>query len=240
MDKLPPDLLIKIALDLDYPELIALCRTSSILNNKICNNMIFWRNKFVRDFPNERIPYNPKLFYKNLFIVNNKNIFEQLFAWVRFKVKLTNLDDNIVALKNNLKYELELSDDRHNLTAAFEDGEEYWPDHWKGHQFIRHIPEDISLDSYVYLPNNICLINTEGINDDDRGTENAELEFGDFHPRWRLNKGLYKVYDLANAFYKIKSHKFDNWYEMVQSIHTYRFNKRNDCIVISFSVDHGS
>jgi hypothetical protein len=45
--------------------------------------------------------------------------------------------------------------------------------------------------------------------------------------------------NIANAYYKIKSHKFDNWYEMVNSI-SFRFNNENDCIEISFNVDHGS
>jgi len=235
MDKLPTDIHILIALELEYPELISLCRTSKIINNRLCKNITFWNNKFIKEFPNTPLPENPKLFYKSLIIGNNKKTLEQLFMWIKTNVKLTDIDDNREALENNLKYNLDLSDDNRDLADLMGDHEEHW-----GNEFIRLIPEDISLESYVYLPNNLCLINTAGINDDDRGTEDAELEFGDFHSEWRLDKGLYNVYDLANAFYKIKSHKFDNWYEWVQSIYAYYFNKDKDCIEVSFYIDHGS
>ncbi len=239
MEKLPNDLLIKIALELDYPGIIALCATSKSMNNIICQNQIFWMNKFVKEFPNNRVPNNPKKFYRRLIIGKNSQIFDQLFRWIRDTVGLTNLDDNRENLKNNLPYELKHSYTNFTLEESMDD--EQHEDHWDENEiFVRLIPDNISLDSDIYLPNNICLINTLGIYEDNRGTLDNVLEFGDFHAEWRLNRGLYKVYDIANAFYKIKSHKFDKWYEMVNNMVLYRYDEEKDCIEIEFDIDHGS
>lgn len=51
MDKLPPDVLIRMALDYDMPEILSLCLTSKRINGIICENSKFWMNKLIRDYP---------------------------------------------------------------------------------------------------------------------------------------------------------------------------------------------
>ena len=45
------DMLVKIALELDLPDLLNLCLTNPEYNRKICNNNDLWRWKMIKDFP---------------------------------------------------------------------------------------------------------------------------------------------------------------------------------------------
>nr|QBK91392.1 MAG: ankyrin repeat protein [Pithovirus LCPAC302] len=51
LDKLDPNLLFLIALELDNPEIIKLCQTSKRFNQKICENNKFWLQKIRSDYP---------------------------------------------------------------------------------------------------------------------------------------------------------------------------------------------
>ena len=51
MEKLPKDVLILLALDLNLPGIVSLCQTDKIINRDVCENPIFWRNKIMKDFP---------------------------------------------------------------------------------------------------------------------------------------------------------------------------------------------
>lgn len=51
LDKLPRDVLIYIALQMDLPEILSLCRTSSRINEIVCENDKFWMNKVMREYP---------------------------------------------------------------------------------------------------------------------------------------------------------------------------------------------
>ena len=44
------DIAVKIALMLDLPEVLSLCRTNKKFNEYVCNNKIFWNNRLVQDF----------------------------------------------------------------------------------------------------------------------------------------------------------------------------------------------
>jgi len=224
LSDLPKDLIVKMAISFDLPEILHLCQTSKHFNNNICENKYFWVNKYIQDFPRKEMPEDVKSFYKNMIILNNRNIMEQLRIWVFTNVNLKSVNENKKAFKYNGSYIMEVTGNELDLDE--EDN------------YIRLLPNDITLETIVYLPNSICLNNDIGINDDDRGTEDSELEFGDFHDEWRIEKGYRTVGDIANGFYKIKSHKYENWYEWIQSITKYE--KTPDCIEISFSIDHGS
>lgn len=50
MDKLPNDILIYMALDMDMVEIISLCKTSTRLNLSICQNSSFWISKLKKDY----------------------------------------------------------------------------------------------------------------------------------------------------------------------------------------------
>ena len=45
------DMLVKIALELDLPDLMNLCLTNPEYNRKICNDNDLWRWKMIKDFP---------------------------------------------------------------------------------------------------------------------------------------------------------------------------------------------
>ena len=50
MNRLPKDLVTKLALELDNKDLTNYCRSSKKFNNMICNNYTFWMNKHLKDF----------------------------------------------------------------------------------------------------------------------------------------------------------------------------------------------
>ena len=50
METQPIDILVMIALDLDTIEVIQLCKTSTRINNSICNNPNFWRSKIEKEY----------------------------------------------------------------------------------------------------------------------------------------------------------------------------------------------
>ena len=50
MEKLPKDILIEIALDLDLKSIFGYCLSSKYINEKVCENKIFWINKLYKDF----------------------------------------------------------------------------------------------------------------------------------------------------------------------------------------------
>ena len=51
METLNKDMLVKIALELDLPRLLRFCESEKRINDKVCKNNDFWRNKLERDFP---------------------------------------------------------------------------------------------------------------------------------------------------------------------------------------------
>ncbi len=51
METLSPDILLYMALNMDVPEVLSLCETSTRYNNLICNNQTFWMNKIMVDMP---------------------------------------------------------------------------------------------------------------------------------------------------------------------------------------------
>ena len=55
MSKLNKDMMVKIALELDLPDLMNLCVTDPEFRRKICDNDDMWRMKMKRDFPNVEV-----------------------------------------------------------------------------------------------------------------------------------------------------------------------------------------
>lgn len=52
---LPPDTQRKLALDLDYENILNLCKTEKSLNENICQNPYFWRDKILKQFGRNRV-----------------------------------------------------------------------------------------------------------------------------------------------------------------------------------------
>ena len=69
------DLLFLIALEMDLPEIIKLCETSSKINEYVCNNRNFWINKIKKTYP--RVPVDkiqdPRTLYRKLFNTKKEN-----------------------------------------------------------------------------------------------------------------------------------------------------------------------
>ena len=50
MEKLPKDIIVSLALELNLEDIVMLCQTTSRFNEKICQNNIFWLNKLIKDY----------------------------------------------------------------------------------------------------------------------------------------------------------------------------------------------
>jgi len=50
MEKLPKDILIEIALDLNLQDVFGYCLSSKYINERVCENKFFWINKLYKDF----------------------------------------------------------------------------------------------------------------------------------------------------------------------------------------------
>jgi Leucine-rich repeat (LRR) protein len=51
MENAPKDILFTIGMDLDLPDLLKWCSSSSRINKNVCQNDNIWRSKLLKDFP---------------------------------------------------------------------------------------------------------------------------------------------------------------------------------------------
>ena len=106
---------------------------------------------------------------------------------------------------------------------------------------------NFTLNDALYLEYPIVLYNRRGINYDKRGIRYDDLEFSLFEDSIMINKGYITVRNFIFELFKLKSHKFENWYELVtgvrwlDNIKTFMI-KKEDQIIFSgnLCVDHGS
>lgn len=63
------DVLFSIALEMDLPNIISMCRTSSKINDYICNSRNFWIRKIKKEYPTVPIEkiQDPRTLYKKLY-----------------------------------------------------------------------------------------------------------------------------------------------------------------------------
>lgn len=68
ISKLPNDVLVLTALNLNYNEIMNLCNTSKKINMVVCNNKHFWIRKILQDFKIDPVNIlgDPRKYYKNL------------------------------------------------------------------------------------------------------------------------------------------------------------------------------
>jgi hypothetical protein len=66
--------------------------------------------------------------------------------------------------------------------------------------------------SLVYLPHAIRLVNTEGVNEDHRGSNHLNIEL-DWYEEYVIPAGIHSVYDIVQSCFRIKGNKFENHYE---------------------------
>ena len=63
-DTMLPEIIQRIALNLEYDDIINNCKTSKIFNNNICRNKHFWKLKKLQDAPNTIFNKSWKKTYK--------------------------------------------------------------------------------------------------------------------------------------------------------------------------------
>uniref|UniRef100_A0A6C0C9F3 Uncharacterized protein n=1 Tax=viral metagenome TaxID=1070528 RepID=A0A6C0C9F3_9ZZZZ len=83
--------------------------------------------------------------------------------------------------------------------------------------------------------NNLTIKNTCGRNEDHRGSNHCNI-YLPMHDKVVMTK-FATLYDLAIAYYRLKSHKWDRWYELFSYAMPVR--KKND-IIVNLVFDHGS
>jgi hypothetical protein len=80
----------------------------------------------------------------------------------------------------------------------------------------------------------ITLMNCSGINDDHRGSDHTKIILP-FQEQYVLKNNSLK--ELIKGLYKIKSHKFDKWYELFSTAKVEFYSRE---IFIKLDFDHGS
>ena len=51
MDKLPPDIIAQLALDMNITDVFNWCLLNSRFNSSVCKKEIFWMNRLIKDYP---------------------------------------------------------------------------------------------------------------------------------------------------------------------------------------------
>ena len=72
-DRLPPDVIVYMAMNMDLPEILTFCMSSRRFNHIVCKNNKFWLQRLINDYDVhvDQIPrhYTPKTYYE--YLVNN-------------------------------------------------------------------------------------------------------------------------------------------------------------------------
>lgn len=102
---------------------------------------------------------------------------------------------------------------------------------------IEHINKLNFRDIRLLCDKNIKFINIKGINHDHRGSNHTKLRL-DFHDKFILDKqfGSIDFVDFADACFRIKSHKFDFWYEYYYNVR--KIEMTDELIEIYVGFDH--
>lgn len=90
METLSGDVLRKIMLEFDLPDIIPLCKTSKRFNQSVCDNQIFWMNKVKRDYSEQfRVIFDRKI------PVNWKNLYMKIYSVETGKAKFRKIRRSI-------------------------------------------------------------------------------------------------------------------------------------------------
>ncbi len=99
--------------------------------------------------------------------------------------------------------------------------------------------KDLELDTQLFPHNwKVGFNNLSGVNDDHRGSDHCKLDL-EFHDCYDLKSNTWK--DFIDAYYRIKSHKFDSWYELFCYFRRkIQHSDRMTQLTYNFEFDHGS
>lgn len=110
----------------------------------------------------------------------------------------------------------------------------------------KYIPtlSEINFDTIIKLPWDLELYNKAGPNHDYRGVK-SRLEFVDFTSIWYFTTPYITIRQFVEGCYRLKSHKWENWYEMIHGTDEIskpqrQYNRDRTKVRVTLSVDHGS
>jgi len=114
---------------------------------------------------------------------------------------------------------------------------EEWEDEEIVKTTIKKILSNTNNDKLFNVSNNvkIYLKNDRGINDDHRGSNHTKIRL-DFNSIFQLKSNT--LSGLLEGIYRVKSHKFDTWYELFCGVKEINISSKK--IVITLDFDHGS
>ena len=123
-------------------------------------------------------------------------------------------------------------------TQEFSDFEE---SDFKYYEILNEINNNVKRNglNFVILKgfDEILLINKSGINHDHRGSNHCKVELV-YYSHFKINNKD-TLEDFANAFYRVKSHKWDKYYEMYH-LSSVTKTSNNNYYFVDVEFDHGS
>lgn len=167
----------------------------------------------------------PKVNVVQPLVIDNDQTLQQVFAWIMENVTMKSMQPSKpIYLDTDSSNDEENVDDPPEKVAyiyTFVANGSSLDNYYDGFDCDesslppRIVPENATLDTVVLLSYDLTLYNVDGPNHDKRGTKFPDVEFGDFHSTWKFEKGLLTIGKLADGIFRLKSHKFENWYEWV-------------------------
>lgn len=114
------DVMVKMGLDMDYEDVVSLCKTNKKLNAFLCKNEYFWKQKYEKEFGKVKFPTFKEMYSEKysrnkdiVEVLNNMINFNKFSFWERkkyykkFKTDVFKIiDDNIEKMSETLKEEL--------------------------------------------------------------------------------------------------------------------------------------
>lgn len=86
--KQPKDILRKIALEMDYKDVINLCKTNKKINDKLCKDEYFWKMKYEKDIGSFSLQ---KIYIENIENVDLKDIDFKILSFMNSEYNFSNL-----------------------------------------------------------------------------------------------------------------------------------------------------
>jgi len=159
-------------------------------------------------------------------VIDNDEILRQVFAWIINSVRMRAMIPSRYEYLSSDEY----SDDYDDMIAKEQEAYDYVlesceskegfyfdPDDYSENEEVpaRLIPETMNLFQVVYLSYDLQLDNPKGPNKNPEGCIWPNVEISDFHSTWKWKKGFMDLNKLADGYFRLRSHKFDNWNELV-------------------------
>ncbi len=151
-----------------------------------------------------------------------------------------NIKYNIIEPKEDIRLLWEFDNESYERVIKYldqyyedEDNENYMK--FKSNAVTNYLKKFDNIDTNKLFFNGILKINnTSGFNDDHRGSDHCELKLP-FVDNIVLEDPT--LYDFVSALYKLKSHKFDKWYELYTNC---KVTEIDNGYRIDLEFDHGS